>query len=182
MRQPLEQRRGSWRAARPELGIAAAALLACATAAYAVASSTATVIVVVVFAGIALAVVSRLLPAPSGAAAVPEIPVDRWVSTSRFFTYWRLQTQLKDGMASRSAYEAALGPHMEHLLAARLSERHGVNLYSQPEAARRILCANRKDLDLWPWVDPGRSVADRVEAPGIPAKTLARLVQRMEKL
>lgn len=182
MRQPLGQRRGSWRAARPELGIAAVALSACAAAAYAVASSAATVVVVVVFAAISLGVVSRLLPAPSGPTAVPEIPVDRWLSTSRFFSYWRLQTQLKGGMASRSAYEAALGPHMEHLLAARLSERHGVNLYSQPEAARRVLCVNGKDLDLWPWVDPGRSIAGRAEAPGIPPKTLARLVQRMEQL
>lgn len=178
----LEQRPGLWRGARPELGIAAAALLACAAAAYAVASSAATGIVVVVFAGIALALVSRLLPTPPGPKAVPEIPVDRRLSTSRFFTYWRLEAQLRDGMASRSAYEAALGPRMEHLLAARLSERHGVNLYSQPEAARRVLCANGRDLDLWPWVDPGRSMAGRAEAPGIPARTLARLVQRMEQL
>jgi hypothetical protein len=147
-----------------------------------VASSAASAVVVVVFAAIALGVVSRLLPSPSGATAVPEAPVDRWLSTSRSFTYWRLQSQLKDAMASRSAYETALRPHIEHLLAARLSERHGVNLYSQPEAARRILCADGKDLDLWPWVDPGRSIAGRVEEPGIPAKTLSRLVRKMEQL
>jgi hypothetical protein len=175
-------RRGSWRAARPELAIAAVALSACAAAAYAVANSTATVVVVVVFAAIGLGVVSRLLPDFSGPTAVPEIPVRRWLSTSRSFSYWRLQTELKAGMASRSAYEAGLGPHMEHLLAARLAERHGVNLYRQPEAARRVLCANGKDLDLWPWVDPGRPVAGQEETPGIPAKTLARLVQRMEQL
>ncbi|HUC14601.1 MAG TPA: hypothetical protein VMS00_09140 [Acidimicrobiales bacterium] len=182
MRQPLAQRRGSWRGARPELGIAAVALLASAAAAYAVASTAATVVVVVVFAVIAMGVVSRLLPAPSGATTVPEIAIDRRLSTGRSFTYWRLQSQLKDGMASRSAYETALGPHLEHLLAARLSERHGVTLYGQPDAARRILCANDKDLDLWPWVDPVRSVSSSAEGPGIPAKTLARLLQRMEEL
>jgi hypothetical protein len=88
----------------------------------------------------------------------------------------------QDAMASRPAYEEALRPHLEHLLAARLSERHGVNLYTQPEAARSVLCANGKDLDLWRWVDPGRSITGRAEGPGIPASTLARLVQRMEQL
>ena len=177
-----EDRPGPWRAALPELGIAGAVLSACAAGAYAVAGSAATVIVVVVFAAVALGAVGRLSPAPLGPPAPPEVPVDRWRSTNRFFTYWRLQTQLKDGMASRSAYDAALGPHLEHLLAARLSERHGVNLYTQPEASRSVLCANDRDLDLWPWVDPGRPVAALGEAPGIPAKTLARLLQRMEQL
>ena len=64
-------------------------------------------------------------------------------------------------------------------LALELSREPGL---SSPEAARRVLCANGKDLDLWPWVDPGRPVAGQEETPGIPAKTLARLVQRMEQL
>ena len=43
---------------------------------------------------------------------------------------------------------------LEHLLAARLAERHGVHLYQDPEAARRLLCRSGRDADLWPWIDP----------------------------
>jgi hypothetical protein len=90
--------------------------------------------------------------------------------------------RLNEGTLSGSSYQLGLGPHLEHLLAARLSERHGVNLYREPEAARQLLCANPRDDDLWAWVDPMRPAPGPVDAPGIPPRALARLVQRLEQL
>jgi len=43
---------------------------------------------------------------------------------------------------------------LEHLLAARLAERHGVNLYQDPAAARAVLCRDSRGAELWAWIDP----------------------------
>ena len=51
-------------------------------------------------------------------------------------------------------YDSELRPVLEHLLAARLAERHAVNLYQHPDAARKLLCRSPRDADLWPWIDP----------------------------
>ena len=75
---------------------------------------------------------------------------------------------------------------LEHLLASRLAERHGVHLYQNPDAARRLLCRRPRDADLWAWIDPeGLPEAPASKAGterGIPARTLARLVDRLERL
>ena len=73
-------------------------------------------------------------------------------------------------VSSRTFYDSELRPVLEHLLAARLAERHGVNLYSDPARARKLLCAQRRDADLWAWVDPQHCEAptskDRRGIPG----------------
>ena len=82
-------------------------------------------------------------------------------------------------------YESDLRPVLEHILAARLAEGHGVNLYTEPEAARRAFCRTRGDESLWPWIDPGQAVnADQRSRlrGGIPRGTLARLITRLEQL
>jgi hypothetical protein len=75
---------------------------------------------------------------------------------------------------------------LEHLLAARLAERHGVHLYANPEAARRLLCRTSRDADLWQWIDPATRppVTNRgaTTERGIPRRTLTRLVDRLERL
>jgi hypothetical protein len=194
VRRPQPARPSEWRAARPELVVAAIALAACAIGGYAVAGGPAAVLVVVVFSAVALAVLSLLLPSREPAPAQPEAPEGRRAPSSSFINYWRMRRGLTDAMTSTAAYRAGLGPDLEHVLAARLSERHGVSLYGQPEVARDIFCANPRDADLWPWVDPARRgesqaeggadghVDGHVDGPGIPARALARLVQRLEQL
>jgi len=96
-------------------------------------------------------------------------------------------------MTSQGFYNSELRPVLEHLLAARLAarlaERHGVHLYQDPEAARKLLCRSPRDADLWPWIDPApqttrpkTSVRDAAEQRGIPRRTLARLIDRLEQL
>ena len=67
--------------------------------------------------------------------------------------YWRQRFTVSGGIARQSAYEAGLRRTLAHLLSARLAERHGINLYEDPAAARRLLCGNRRDDDLWYWID-----------------------------
>jgi hypothetical protein len=179
---PSTPRPGPWRAVRTELVIAAIALVACAIAAYAVAGGPAAVLVVVVSAAIGLGVLSILLPSGEDPPARPDSPENRRPPSGSFINYWRMRRGLTDAMSSTVSYRAGLGPDLEHVLAARLSERHGISLYDQPEAARGILCPDAKYADLWRWVDPARPMTEEAEGPGIPPRTLARLVQRLEQL
>jgi hypothetical protein len=139
-------------------------------------------VVALIFSALALAVVNRLPGPAPGPPAKPEIPMGRRLPSGSFMNYWRWRTDLTDAMGSIASYHTNLGPDLQHLLAARLSERHGVSLHQQPDLARSLLCPRARDLDLWPWVDPGRPMADRLDGPGIPRQTLARLVERLERL
>ena len=58
-----------------------------------------------------------------------------------------------------------------------------------PDAARRLLCRRPRDADLWPWIEPtpeGAEPETRASKagtePGIPRRTLARLIDRLERL
>jgi hypothetical protein len=156
--------------------------------------------VLVVAAAAALLALRWVLP-----AAAPPPAVDGGADTISTgwsaYRYWRTLSDLRDSVAARTAYEMRLRPALEHLLAARLAERHGVNLYTDPAEARRLLCRAGRDDDLWPWVDPagagpddrdGPEGADGPEEradprpagqqPGIPRRTLERLINRLEQL
>ena len=88
-------------------------------------------------------------------------------------------------LTSRAFYEADLRPILEHLLAARLAENHGINLYQDQAAARAAFCRGRSDEALWSWVDPAQALRaqDRdMQRVGIPRRTLARLINRLEQL
>ena len=66
-----------------------------------------------------------------------------------------------------------------------MADGHGVNLYTEPEAARKAFCRTRADESLWPWIDPAQALStdDRHrQRQGIPRRTLARLITRLEQL
>ena len=52
----------------------------------------------------------------------------------------------------------------------------------EPGAARRLLCPGPRDDALWYWVDPARPPVTTGKEPGIPPRTLARLIDRLEQL
>lgn len=173
----------------PELIIAALAVAAIAAAGYAVAGPGALALVAVVAGVISLVVLRSLLPPPPLASSPEDVsgpdPAVPAPVLSSFSRQWRRQSRLGDAQASMTSYEAGLRGQLEHLLASRLAERHGVSLYDDPAAARQVFTQGQPGYDsLWRWVDPGRPAAPSPpgDQPGIPYRTLARLLDRLEHL
>jgi len=171
-----------WRDARPELTIAAVAVAATALAGGAVAGWPGLAVVAIVAASLSLVVLRGLLP--RSAAQSVRRARDKQV-TRPIFGYAQRRFVVATSISSRAAYEADLRPLLEHLLAARLAEKHGINLYTDPAAARRAFCRTRGDEALWRWVDPAQtlSTAERDKTRrGVSPRTLTRLVNRLEQL
>ncbi len=172
---------GRWAQARPELIIATAGVSATALAALAVLGPAAAALVLII-AGIAALVTLRALALPG----IPPPPLDEAspAGVVRSFTgLFRKQSELTYGTSSLSAYDLGLRVTLQRLLAARLSERHGISLHDDPDAARRLLCAGQRGDGLWFWIDPARPPAqDDRPRSGIPPRTLALLIDRLERL
>jgi hypothetical protein len=170
-----------------ELSIAAIAVAAVAAAGYALAGPMAIALVAMV-SGIAGLILLRYLvppapPAPQGEDLSGPDPAVPPPVLSTFSGTWRRQSRLTDAQAGRAAYEAGLRPQLEHLLASRLAERHGISLYDDPEAARDAFTRGQAGYDgLWTWIDPARPAVTDVDQPGIPFRTLARIIDRLERL
>lgn len=175
-----------WRGTTPELLTAGLVVVAAAIAGYAVASWAGLTVVAVAAAASAMVLIRALLPqlTPDAARKAKEKPRARILSG-----YSHRRFMVHTAMTSQNYYDAELRPVLEHLLAARLAERHGVHLYQDPDAARRLLCRSPRDKGLWRWIDPAPRIArpenparQRLDGRGIPRHTLARLIDRLEKL
>jgi hypothetical protein len=172
-----------WRGTRPELVIAGVLVAATAVAGYATAGWPGLSVVAIATAAIALLVLRGLLPqlTPEAATQARAKPTARALSG-----YSHRRFVVQTAMTSRGYYDGELRPVLEHLLAARLAERHSVNLYQDPAAARALLCRNSRDADLWAWLDPATRPQTpprgAAEQPGIPRRTLSRLIDRLEQL
>ena len=174
-----------WRGARPELLTAAVAVVATGLAALAVAGWTGLVITAAGAAALSLVVVRGLAPrsADQTVRTAASKPSAREVSG-----YGQRRFTVTMGVRDLRFYESDLRPALEHLLAARLAERHGVNLYTEPEAARKAFCQTRADEALWRWIDPARERQPQLPGgraefeAGIPRRVLTRIVNRLEHL
>jgi hypothetical protein len=178
-----------WRGTKPELVIAALLAAAVAVAGYVTASWAGLSAVVTMAAAITLVVPRALLPklAPDRVRTVRKKPAVR-----ALMGYGRLSSLVQAAISSLASYNDELRPELERLLAARLAQRHGVQLYQDPVAARALLCRNPRDADLWPWIDPATRPeksppghaghAGHADQLGIPRHTLARLIDRLENL
>jgi len=172
-----------WRGAGPELVIAVASIVVAAAAGYLMAGWAGLSVAVTVAAAAAMVVLRFLLPPldPDEGKKTREKPQARHLSG-----YSHRRFVVHSSIASRGFYHGELRPVLEHLLAARLAERHGVHLYQDPEAARRLLCRQPRDADLWTWIDPSTrpetSARTAASERGIPRRTLARLIDRLERL
>jgi hypothetical protein len=169
----------SWRAIAAELTIAGAAVAATAIAAYAWAGAKAAVIVIT-GAGVVALVMLRSLVAPY---LMPARPYQELASTGRsvITSFWRKRGLLRDATSASGRYDYELRPLLQHLLAARLSERHDISLYAEPERARELLAGGKHD-DLWQWLDPARQAQPLGKDGGIPVRTLAAIIDRLEQL
>ena len=173
---------GRWRAAVPELVIAAVTVTAASLAAAAVSGWPGAVTVAVATAVIALLVLRALIP--RSAAQALRRARDRQ-QTRQIRGYAQRRFVVVNSLSSRAMYESDLRPALEHVLAARLAERHAVNLYTEPDKARQAFCRTRADASVWPWIDPAQALdadARAKEKHGISRRALARLITRLEQL
>jgi hypothetical protein len=163
-----------WRGAAPELAIAAASFVAIALAGYLVAGPAGLGIVTIITAAVALAAQRLLLPIPKAGAGrtLKDKPVAQSISG-----YSRRRFIIQHSSETSAFYESELRPALEHILAARLSERRNIHLYADPTAAQAAL-GDR----LWYWVDPEQAEMRLKRQRGIPPRTLARLIDRLERL
>jgi len=169
-----------WQECLPELGAAAFLVLTTSLAAYAYAGLGTAVLVAGGWAVAALAVLLALVPVGSKPLAQP----DQWSAHGRssFLGFWRKRSLLHDATVSMTAYDADLRPALQHLLAARLAEKHGVSLHADPAAARRLLLPGHGNQALWFWLDPVRPAETDNAKRGIPPRTLAAIFDRLERL
>ena len=171
-----------WRDAYPELLIAAIAVAVAALAAAAVSGWPGVVVVTAAASVLALVVLRGAIPRSSAQAfrRAKEKQQARSISG-----YGQRRFVVATSLGSRAGYESDLRPVLEHILAARLADSHGVNLYTEPDAARRAFCRTRGDESLWPWIDPAQALntdASQRQRQGIPRRTLGHLITRLEQL
>ena len=169
-----------WRGAIPEICITVVLVALAAATGYVAGGLPGTVLVVSGAAVAALLVMRVITPLDIAPDAIRR--TDAEATPVTFTGYWRKRTGLVDGTQSMTAYDAELRGILQHLLAARLAEHHGISLNDDPGAARRLLCPGPRDDALWYWVDPARPPVTTGKDPGIPPRTLARLIDRLEHL
>lgn len=171
---------GTWRASAPELAAAAFGVLVTTLAVYAYAGAGAAVAAVAGCAVAAVVYLRMLVPAIYRPEIREMLPSGH--ATNSFLGVWRKRVMLKTATTRMTSYDAELRPALQRLLAARLAQRHGISLYADPAAARRLLLPGPRDAALWFWLDPRRQAETDPERPGIPPRLLAAIVDRLERL
>lgn len=92
-------------------------------------------------------------------------------------TFQHVSEQLSWAQVSPRHYDMMTRPLLVRLMASRLADHHGIDLHRNPEQARALV-----GEDVWWWLDPARPVEGSSQPPGVDARTLTRLVERLETL
>ncbi len=173
---------GGWHGAGREITIAMLLVIALSVAAWVLEGPAAAGFAAVASATLSLVALRGLIERDEP-ATMPQWSHEAGPSRS-FFGFWRTRSDLIDATTSLSAWDVALRPRLVNLFAARLSERHGISLASDPEAAKRVLAEGAASrADLWTWIDPQRQTPPGAGSqPGIPPAVLAALIDRLERL
>ena len=171
---------GGWAQAAPELVIAAVLVTAVAVAAWSW-EGPGLAGVVIAAATLGFLALLRYLPLtaepPVPAASVVEQAHTGYTSVAGL---WRIRSLVKNATENSASYDRELRATLQHLLAARLAEEHGISLYDEPEAARRLLTGKQGSLT-WEWLDPGQA-AGPTGGGGISTRTLAAILHQLERL
>ncbi|MFE1789772.1 hypothetical protein ACFW7J_15520 [Streptomyces sp. NPDC059525] len=86
---------------------------------------------------------------------------------------WRRTVADALGDDGEEHLRTVMRPQLQRLFAARLAERHGVEMYRNPDRARALV-----GNTLWPWIDPGAPAPQ----PTLPEPVLRSLLDRLESL
>jgi hypothetical protein len=92
-------------------------------------------------------------------------------------SFQQVSERLSWAKVSPRHYDLVTRPLLVRVLANRLADHHGVDLYARPDAARALV-----GDELWWWLDPNREPERSSQPPGVDDRTLTRLVQRLETL
>jgi hypothetical protein len=92
-------------------------------------------------------------------------------------SFQQVSERLSWAKVSPRHYDLVTRPLLVRVLANRLADHHGVDLYRHREAARALV-----GEELWWWFDPDREPERSSQPPGVDDHTLTRLVQRLETL
>ena len=171
---------GGWAEATPELVIAGVLVTAVAAAAWSW-EGPALAGVVVAAATLGFLALLRYLPV-TGPPPVPAAAAGQPSGTgyASIAGVWRLRSLVKNATENKDSYDRELRVTLQHLLAARLAEEHGISLYDEPDAARRLLTGKQGSLT-WEWLDPGKPTGPAGSA-GISPRTLAVILHQLERL
>lgn len=112
-------------------------------------------------------------PPPPRRRSRPGPPVEN----APFRAYRQVAEQLSWAAVSHRHYDLITRPLLTALAAARLADRHRVDLHADPDAARAVV-----GEDVWPWIDPAREPSRNGQPPGVGTKTLSLIVGRLEEL
>jgi hypothetical protein len=99
------------------------------------------------------------------------------VQPSEFPSYLKISSDLGWASVSRWHYDHGTRPLLTRVMQAALADRHHVDLTSDPERARELVGA-----DIWPLLDPSGPFSQDSRAPGVDPRTLALIVDRLERL
>jgi len=173
-------RDGGWRTCVPELTVWATLVLVTSLAGYAYAGVGFAVLAVAGWAVASIAFLRALVP--TAGDPLTEQSSSQGHARSSFLGFWRKRTMVRDATTSMVSYDSEMRPTLQHLLAARLAERYGISLHADPAAARRRVLPGPRDDALWFWLDPLRPAETDQRRTGIPPRTLAAILDRLERL
>ncbi|HEY3905928.1 MAG TPA: hypothetical protein VGM14_18605 [Streptosporangiaceae bacterium] len=171
-----------FRGAGREVAVAAAFVIALAAAAWVLFGGATASIVVLCCAAVSLVVLRTLLNRSVSPEDAEQVRHD--APATSFAGFWRMQTDIASAMASLSAWDNNSRRRLQNLLAARLAERHDINMAADPQAAKAAFIGDHSSrAALWFWIDPERlTPEDASSRRGIPPRVLAALIHRLEQL
>jgi hypothetical protein len=161
------------------LGTRAKLLLGVATTLVVVATAAAGAAGLLVSMSVLAGVTAVVLPLtlPGAAPHRSSRPAGPAVDNKPYRAYRQVAEQLSWAAVSPRHYDLVTRPLLTRLAAARLADRHRVDLWSNPEQARAVL-----GDEVWPWVDPSREASRDSQPPGVGPEILTRIVHRLETL
>jgi hypothetical protein len=119
----------------------------------------------------------RVIIAEPEARDLPTLPWSRRPQATVLPGFTRTVGSVEWGLVSAFDFDTSLRPRLTRVAAARLADRHGVDLAAQPSAAARLLGA-----EAWALIDPARlPIADR-SIRGPDRAAVARVLDAIERI